>query len=55
MCLKIAHLTHCGLAMPYGDTDLGQHWLSKGLLPEDTKPLPDPVLAYNQRCSVAFT
>ena len=20
-------LTHCGLAMPYGDIDLGQHWL----------------------------
>ena len=19
-------LTHCGLMMPYGDTDLGQHW-----------------------------
>ena len=20
-------LTHCGLMMPYGDIDLGQHWL----------------------------
>ena len=20
-------LTHCGLMMPYGDRDLGQHWL----------------------------
>ena len=20
-------LTHCGLVMPYGDIDLGQHWL----------------------------
>ena len=20
------HLTHWGLVMPYGDTDLGQHW-----------------------------
>ena len=20
-------LTHCGLVMPYGDLDLGQHWL----------------------------
>ena len=20
-------LTHCGLVMPYGDRDLGQHWL----------------------------
>ena len=20
-------LTHCGLVMPYGDMELGQHWL----------------------------
>ena len=26
-----------------------------GLLPDDTKPLPEPMLTYNQRCSVAFT
>ena len=23
-------LTHCGLVMPYGDKDLGQHWLRQG-------------------------
>ena len=24
--------THCGLVTPYGDTDLGQHWLRKWLV-----------------------
>ena len=24
---KIVKLTHCGLVTPYGDRDLGQHWL----------------------------
>ena len=23
------NLSHYGLVMPYGNTDLGQHWLSK--------------------------
>ena len=27
----IAKLTHCGLMTPYGDMDLGQHWLGKWL------------------------
>ena len=35
--------THCGLMMPYGDMDL-----SLGLLPDDTKPLPQPMLTYYQ-------
>ena len=26
-----------------------------GLLPDGTKPLPEPMLSYHQRCSVAFT
>ena len=26
------HLTHCGLVMPYGDINLGQHWLRKWLV-----------------------
>ena len=26
--LKITHLTQCGLMTPYGDMDLGQHWLT---------------------------
>ena len=29
-------LTHCGLVVPYGDTDVGQHLFS-------TKPLPEPM------------
>ena len=35
-------LTHCGLVMPYGDIELGQHWFI-GLLLEGTKPLPEPM------------
>ena len=51
------HSTHCGLAMPCGDIDLGQEYLftGNGLLPDCTKPLPAPVLTYHQRCSVTFT
>ena len=26
-CDTDSALTHCGLVTPYGDTDLGQHWL----------------------------
>ena len=40
-------LTHCGLVTPYSDIDLGQHWLRYGLLPEGTKPLPEPILTYH--------
>ena len=25
--LRANELTHCGLVMPYGDMELGQHWL----------------------------
>ena len=25
--LKRCNLTHCGLVMPYGDIEQGQHWL----------------------------
>ena len=35
-------LTHWGLVTPYGDEDLGQHWF---MLPDGTKPLPEPMLA----------
>ena len=36
----IVSLTHCGLVTPYGDTDLGQHWLEgNSLLSDGTKPL----------------
>ena len=34
----------CDQKAPYGNTELGQHWLSNGLLPGGTKPLPEPML-----------
>ena len=39
---------------PNGDTDLGQHWSDKGLLPYSTKPLPEPVLTspFLRFCSI---
>ena len=37
-------LTHCGLVMPHGDIDLGQHWFR--WFPDRTKPLPKPMLTY---------
>ena len=48
-------LTYCGLLMPYGDIGPGQHWLWEWLVADDTKPLPEPMLTYDQRCSMAFT
>ena len=30
---SIRILTHCGLVMSYGDINMGQHWLSYGLVP----------------------
>ena len=41
-------LTHCGLVTPYGDINLGPHWLSNGLLPDGSKPLPEPILTFHQ-------
>ena len=40
---------HCGLVTPNGDKNLGQHWPRYGLLPDGTKPLPEPMLTYHQR------
>ena len=47
--LDIPYQTHCGLGMPYGNIDLGQYqvitwWWGNGLLPDTTKPLPEPML-----------
>ena len=47
-------ITHCGLVKPYGIIELGQHWLSNGLLPDGTKPSPAPMLTSSVR-SLAFT
>ena len=47
-------LIHCDQATQYGDIDLGQHWLRyqhwprKWLVPDGTKPLPEPMLTYHQ-------
>ena len=41
--LYVIHLTHCGLVIPYGDVDLGQHWLSKWLV-----AWPHPTITWSQ-------
>ena len=43
----LINLTYCGLVMPYGDIDLGQHWLRQWLVAWCTKPLPKPILIYH--------
>ena len=30
--MSYGQLTHCGLVIPYGNIDLGQHWLRKWLV-----------------------
>ena len=40
----INELTYCGLVMPYGNINLGQHWLGNDLLPDSTKPLSEQML-----------
>ena len=35
------------LAMPYGDIELGQHWLDYGVLSDGTKPLYERMLAFH--------
>ena len=47
-------LTHYGLVMPY-DLDLVNISSGNGFLPDSTKPLPQPMLTYNQWGSLAFT
>ena len=47
-------LNHCNLVTPYGDMDLGQHWLSNELLRGGTKPLLVPMLANHQWGPKAF-
>ena len=39
---------------PYGDISLGQHCSGNGLMPDGTKPLPEPMLTYHQ-CSIQMT
>ena len=35
-------LTHCGLVMQYGITELGNFGSGNSLLPDGTKPWPEP-------------
>ena len=44
------HLTHYDLLTSYVNIGSGN-----GLLSDVTKPLPEPMLTYHQRCSLAFT
>ena len=54
-CQQNSILTHCGLVTPYGDRVWVNIGPGNGLLPDGTKPLPEPILIYHQRCSVALT
>ena len=51
-----ARLTHWGLVTSYGERD---PWVNigsgNGLLPDGTKPLPEPLLTNYQSCLVTFT
>ena len=49
------YITHYGLVTPYGDMNLGQIGSGNGLVPDGTKPLPEPMLTYHQQGPVAFT
>ena len=45
--------------MPYGGIELGQqNWVNigsgNGLLPDGTKPLPEPMLTYGQQGPIIF-
>ena len=42
------YLTHRGLVTPHGDVDWVNIGPGNGLLPDGTKPLPEPLLIYHQ-------
>ena len=44
-------LTHCGLVTKQIWVNIGS---GNGLLPDGTKPLPEPMLTYNHKSSVTF-
>ena len=48
MRLFIQALTHCGLMTPYGDEIWVNIGSGNGLLPDGTKPLPEPMLTDHQ-------
>ena len=47
-------LTHWGLVMPYGAKIWVNIGSGNGLLPDGTKPLPEPMLTYHQQSRVTF-
>ena len=47
-------VTHCGLVMQYGATDLCQHWPGNGLVSGGTKPLPGQMLTCHRWVPVMF-
>ena len=47
--------TQCGLVMPYHCINRVNIASGNGLLPDGTKPLPEPILTYHQSCFLAFT
>ena len=48
-------LTHCVLVMPYGQIKWVNIGSGNGLVPDGTKPLPEPMLTYHQWGPVTFT
>ena len=48
-------LTYCGLMTLYGTEIWVNIGSGNGLLPDGTKPLPEPMLTYHQRGSVALS
>ena len=47
--------THCDPVTPYGDMTWVNKGSDNGLLPDGTKPLPEPMLIYHQRNHMVFT
>ena len=45
---NVNELTHCGLVAPYGDKKLVNIGSDNDLLPDGTKPLPEPMLTFHQ-------
>ena len=54
ICNMLQPLTHHGLVIPYGNTDLGQHRLRQWLVAWWHQVLPEPMFTYCQRQSLAF-
>ena len=46
--LLFSYLTHCSLVMPYGKIYMDNIGSANGLLPNGTKPLPEPMLTNHE-------